>query len=67
MTEFVDTTVRDIDSRLAELKQEVGKLEAARAALPVAAPRSWPAAGLGLAPPAAERPSPRPPPRPARW
>ncbi len=33
MTEFVDTTVRDIDSRLAELRQEVGKLEAARAAL----------------------------------
>jgi hypothetical protein len=30
---FVDTTVKDIDSRLAELKQEVGKLEAARAAL----------------------------------
>jgi hypothetical protein len=33
VTEFVDTTVRDIDSRLAELRQEVGKLEAARAAL----------------------------------
>ena len=33
MTEFVDTTVRDIDSRLSELRQEVGKLEAARAAL----------------------------------
>lgn len=33
MTEFVDTTVRDIDSRLNELRQEVGKLEAARAAL----------------------------------
>ena len=33
MTEFVDTTVRDIDSRLAELREEVGKLEAARAAL----------------------------------
>jgi hypothetical protein len=30
---FVDTTVKDIDSRLAELKQEVTKLEAARAAL----------------------------------
>jgi hypothetical protein len=33
LTDFVDTTVKDIDSRLAELKQEVGKLEAARAAL----------------------------------
>jgi hypothetical protein len=30
---FVDTTVKDIDERLRELKQEVGKLEAARAAL----------------------------------
>jgi hypothetical protein len=30
---FVDTTVKDIDGRLAELKQEVTKLEAARAAL----------------------------------
>jgi predicted HTH transcriptional regulator len=30
---FVDSTVKDIDSRLAELKQEVTKLEAARAAL----------------------------------
>ena len=33
MTEFVDSTVRDIDSRLAELKQEVSRLEAARSAL----------------------------------
>jgi Winged helix-turn-helix DNA-binding len=33
LADFVDSTVRDIDSRLAELKQEVGKLEAARAAL----------------------------------
>jgi hypothetical protein len=30
---FVDSTVKDIDSRLAELKQEVTKLEAARDAL----------------------------------
>jgi hypothetical protein len=30
---FVDSTVKDIDSRLSELKQEVTKLEAARAAL----------------------------------
>ena len=33
MADFVDSTVRDIDSRLEELKQEVVKLEAARAAL----------------------------------
>ena len=33
MADFVDSTVRDIDSRLAALKQEVSKLEAARAAL----------------------------------
>ncbi len=30
---FVDSTVKDIDSRLGELKAEVEKLEAARAAL----------------------------------
>lgn len=33
MTEFLDSTVKDIDVRLTELKQEVAKLEAARAAL----------------------------------
>lgn len=33
MTEFVDSTVKDIDARLTELKQEVSRLEAARAAL----------------------------------
>ena len=33
MTEFVDSTVKDIDARLSELKQEVTRLEAARAAL----------------------------------
>jgi hypothetical protein len=33
VADFVDSTVRDIDSRLAELKQEVSKLEAARSAL----------------------------------
>lgn len=33
MADFVDSTVRDIDSRLKELQQEVKKLEAARAAL----------------------------------
>ena len=33
MADFVDSTVKDIDSRLSELRQEVSKLEAARAAL----------------------------------
>jgi hypothetical protein len=33
MAEFVDSTVKEIDSRLAELKDEVSKLEAARSAL----------------------------------
>ena len=33
MTEFVDSTVKDIDARLSELKQEVSRLEAARSAL----------------------------------
>ena len=33
MAGFVDSTVQDIDSRLRELKEEVGRLEAARAAL----------------------------------
>jgi hypothetical protein len=33
MAGFVDTTVKDIEDRLGELKQEVERLEAARAAL----------------------------------
>ena len=33
MAEFVDSTVKDIDNRLAELANEVTKLQAARAAL----------------------------------
>lgn len=33
MADFVDSTVKDIDSRLAELEREVSKLQAARAAL----------------------------------
>jgi len=33
MAGFVDSTVKDIDQRLGELKQEVAKLEAARSAL----------------------------------
>lgn len=33
LADFVDSTVKDIDSRLSELKSEVSKLEAARSAL----------------------------------
>jgi hypothetical protein len=33
LADFVDSTVKDIDSRLAELEREVSKLQAARAAL----------------------------------
>jgi hypothetical protein len=33
LADFVDTTVKDIDARLRDLKDEVKKLEAARAAL----------------------------------
>jgi hypothetical protein len=33
LADFVDSTVKDIDKRLSELKGEVSKLEAARAAL----------------------------------
>ena len=33
MAEFVDSTVREIDSRLSQLKEEVARLEAARSAL----------------------------------
>lgn len=33
MADFLDSTVKDIETRLRELKDEVGKLEAARAAL----------------------------------
>jgi hypothetical protein len=33
LADFVDSTVKDIDRRLSELKGEVSKLEAARAAL----------------------------------
>jgi Winged helix-turn-helix DNA-binding len=33
LTEFVDSTIKDIDRRLGELKQEVTRLEAARNAL----------------------------------
>lgn len=33
MAEFIDVTVKEIDERLAQLKQEVSRLEAARSAL----------------------------------
>jgi predicted Rossmann fold nucleotide-binding protein DprA/Smf involved in DNA uptake len=33
LADFVDSTVKDIDARLSELKQELAKLEAARTAL----------------------------------
>jgi len=33
LPDFVDSTVKDIDARVSELKQELAKLEAARAAL----------------------------------
>jgi hypothetical protein len=33
LADFVDSTVKDIDARLSELKQEMERLEAARAAL----------------------------------
>jgi len=33
LPDFVDSTVKDIDARLSELKQEMARLEAARAAL----------------------------------
>jgi hypothetical protein len=33
LADFVDSTVKDIDARLAQLKQETDRLEAARAAL----------------------------------
>jgi hypothetical protein len=39
MAGFVDSTVKDIDSRLRELQDEVAKLQAARAALVGAAKR----------------------------
>jgi hypothetical protein len=47
MAEFVDSTVKEIDSRLQELKEEVSKLEAARAALIGARRRPGRPAGSG--------------------
>jgi hypothetical protein len=42
MAEFVDNAVKDIDNRLRELKEEVNRLEAARAALTGGATRRGP-------------------------
>ncbi len=42
MAEFVDSTVKDIDSRLREFKEEVSRLEAARTALVGGAVRRGP-------------------------
>lgn len=53
MAGFVDTTVKDIEERLRELKEEVGRLEAARTALtsagsrPARAPRGARSASNG--------------------
>ena len=62
MPGFVDSTVRDIDSRLKELQEEVRKLEAARAALvgtrrgPGRPPRSASASSGESAPKRGRRP-----------
>jgi hypothetical protein len=42
LADFVDSTVKDIDTRLTALKQEVSRLEAARAALVGGATRRGP-------------------------
>lgn len=59
MADFVDSTVKDIDGRLAELKQEVTKLEAARAAL--VGGRRGPGRPPGTSTPAASAPAARTP------
>lgn len=55
MADFVDTTLKDIDERLSELKEEMGRLEAARTAL--TSGRSSSAAAPGTAAPARTRAS----------
>jgi hypothetical protein len=42
VAEFVDSTVKEIDNRLAQLKEEVARLEAARSALLGSATRRGP-------------------------
>jgi hypothetical protein len=59
LADFVDSTVKDIDGRLAELKQEVTKLEAARAAL--VGGRRGPGRPPGTSTPAASAPAARTP------
>ncbi len=58
MADFVDSTVKDIDSRLGELREEVTKLEAARQAL-VGGRRGpgRPAASNGASAPSRRRPA----------
>jgi hypothetical protein len=60
---FVDSTIKEIDSRLRELKEEVGKLEAARTAL--AGARRGPGRPANPSPPPnGRRRAPRRPARP---
>lgn len=59
MAGFVDSTVKDIDSRLAELKQEVVKLEAARSALVGGRRGPGRPSGSGSAPAASRTRAPR--------
>ena len=54
MAGFVDTTVKEIDERLLELKDEVAKLEAARSAL-IGSGRRGPGRPRSAAPAAAPR------------
>jgi hypothetical protein len=53
MAGFVDSTVKEIDSRLKELQEEVAKLEAARAALVGTVRRGRPPRAAAAAAPAA--------------
>ena len=62
MAGFVDTTVKDIDDRLNELKEEVARLEAARSALIGA--RRGPGRPRGSAPTTRTRTAARRPGRP---
>ena len=57
MPEFVDSTVREIDERLRELREEATRLQAARAALTGARARRGRPAGSGRQ---GTRPAPRP-------
>jgi hypothetical protein len=63
LADFVDSTVKDIDSRLEELKLEVQKLQAARAALVGGRRGPGRPAGSRNAPSSSSSPSPRRAPR----